>query len=128
MREERQAGATPDRTAVAMEINMVPHSTRASTEPSMLRGSVVVGRKAARPRAVQTVVASATRPPVKAMRKFSTMSCRMSVARLAPTERRIASSRRRPTERTRTRLATLAEASSKSTAASASRMGSVPER
>ena len=112
--------------AVRIEMAIVARSTARSAWPLSVSGKFAVGgKKAANVPAVQVVSSMASPPPTSASKRLSTRSWRTSRQRLAPIAKRRAISRRRVTERTSSRLATLAQASNSNTAASASNMGRV---
>src|SRR2546429_270211 len=92
---------------------------------SFVSGIGVGGKKATRRREVHFVITKAAVPPSRPSSRLSIKNWRMICWREAPIPSRMAISRRRPTERTNRRLATLAQASRSRTPASPSNIGRI---
>ena len=110
--DARSAGKIPKITPVSTEIANVAINTVRSAWTTSASGKSVVGRNFINVPEVQVVISNAMAPPASASIRLSTSSCCTSRHRLAPSDIRMAISRRRPTDRTSIRLATFAHASS----------------
>ncbi len=110
--EARNAGKIPKITPVSTEITSVASNTVRSARTVSEIGKPVSGMNFMNVPAVQSVINNATAPPASASTRLSTSSCRTSRHRLAPSDIRMAISRRRPTARTSIRFATFAHANS----------------
>ncbi len=110
--EALRAGSSPKMTPVRTETITVKASTRPSKLTSPRRG-MSAGLSATRRSVSQRASSSPSPPPRRESRTLSVMSWRMMRRRVAPSATRSANSRRRATERAKSRLATLAEATSR---------------
>src|ERR1700761_403035 len=108
----RIAGSTPNITPASSEIKNVTSSTVPFAEIFSTIGIPDGGINRENDPAVQAVISIASPPASTASSVLSTKNCRTTRQRVAPTESRIAISRRRPTLRTKIRFATFAHASS----------------
>ena len=108
-----------------METAIVTKSTRWSTCASFVSGRELGGKKETMLRDVNIVITMAAVPPSRPSSRLSIKNWRMICLREAPIPSRMAISRRRPTERTNRRLATLAQASRSRTPASPSNIGRI---
>ena len=95
------------------------HPTRSAPRAGCLRGS-----RSAEARSPNDQASRPTPPPAAPSSRLSVISCRISRPRAAPSAARIASSRMRPDARASRRLATFAQAMSRTTPTAPSRMRS----
>ncbi len=105
-------GASPKRSPVTSESTSAKPSTRRSSPISFTRGSVS-GPRDRSPATPQSASSSPSAPPSSARSMLSRSSSPASRVREAPSAERIVTSRRRPAARASMRLATLAQATSR---------------
>src|SRR6202789_3284724 len=122
---ERQAGSAPHSIPANRENPAIPITTLWSMFPFSTRGIAFAGKNHANVFDVHDVNPRATTPATMESTAPSSIICRTSCMRLAPSDCRIASSRRRDTNRTSVSVATFALVSNSTKPAKASRMGSV---
>ena len=123
--DERQAGSAPHSMPANRENTAIPITTLWSMLPFRVVGLELARKNHANVFDVHVVNARATAPATMESTTPSSTICRTSCMRFAPSDCRIASSRRRDTNRTSVSVATFAQVSNSTTAAKASRMGSV---
>ena len=123
--DERQAGSAPHSMPANRDDTAIPITTLWSMLPLSMRGIEFAGKNHANVFEVHDVNTRATAPATMESTTPSSTICRTSCIRFAPSDCRIASSRRRDTNRTSVSVATFAQVSNSTTAAKASRMGSV---
>ena len=114
-REESRAGRTPNRRPVRTDTPSVNRSTRASTTIGRKRGTSA-GMESCRRSTPHSASRAPKTPPARDSMTLSVRSCRRRRARPAPNEARIAISFCRAAARDSSRLATLAQAMSRTKA------------
>ena len=114
-REPRNAGSSPNSTAVAKVTTLVNRRIRPSGAVDSESAAGSYGRKRTRPRASQVLRNSPAAPPAVARIMLSTKSCRTSWLRLAPSALRMAISRWRAAARASRSPATFVHAISSTT-------------